>query len=260
MNLSKVVMNSVKSIVLIAMLSMGTAKAAIIDLELSLVVDISGSVDSTEYNLQMDGYAAAFRDLTIQDRIANSINGLAVNVIFFASNAAITTLDAFTILTSATEANLFANLLDSFARPTTGSVAVGGTTTGTQTGIGNGINRAVELLNGNGLDGTFGGVIDVSGDGRNNFGLAPKLQSDLALAAGYTVNGLAIGAGLVPYYTSDVITSNGFVVEAADFNDFTRAAIQKIELETRVIQTPEPSMLAFLALGLLFISRQKFAK
>jgi hypothetical protein len=252
-------MNSVKSIALIAMLSMGTAKAAIIDLELSLVVDISGSVNSAEYNLQMDGYAAAFRDLTIQDRIANSINGLAVNVIFFASNAAITTLDAFTILTNAAEANLFANLLDSFARPTTGSTAVGGTTS-TQTGIGNGINRAVELLNGNGLDGTFGGGIDVSGDGSNNFGIEPKLQSDLALAAGYTVNGLAIGPGLVPYYTSNVITSNGFVVEAADFNDFTRAAIQKIELETRVIQTPEPSMLAFLALGLLFISRKKFAK
>ncbi|TPV60801.1 DUF1194 domain-containing protein [Aestuariibacter sp. GS-14] len=88
---------------------------------------------------------------------AASVNGIAVNVVFFASNFYTTTLDAFTILTDVAEANAFADLLDNFARQGSGGTA-----------IFTGINRAVDLLLNNGLDATIGTVIDVSGDGTSS--------------------------------------------------------------------------------------------
>ncbi len=39
--------------------------ATIVGLELALLVDVSGSVDSTEYNLQKGGYINAFQNPTV---------------------------------------------------------------------------------------------------------------------------------------------------------------------------------------------------
>ncbi|WP_235006707.1 DUF1194 domain-containing protein, partial [Calothrix rhizosoleniae] len=43
--------------------------------ELVLSVDVSGSVNTTEFNLQKQGYVDAFRDTTIQQQISNLTGG-----------------------------------------------------------------------------------------------------------------------------------------------------------------------------------------
>ena len=71
----------------------GPSPAATVDVALSLVIDISGSIDDSEYNQQMDGYANAFRDAQIQAGILDMGNGdvgaVAVNVVMYASSAAV---------------------------------------------------------------------------------------------------------------------------------------------------------------------------
>ncbi|WP_369116280.1 DUF1194 domain-containing protein [Crocosphaera watsonii] len=59
-----------------------------VDLELSLLVDVSGSVNSSEYNLQIAGYANIFDDPTIyNDLISRGIDGsVAVNLIVWSSS------------------------------------------------------------------------------------------------------------------------------------------------------------------------------
>ena len=59
-----------------------------VDLELSLVVDVSGSVDDNEYELQVQGYVNAFNNSTIQALFEgpNAVT-VAVNMIMFATDA-----------------------------------------------------------------------------------------------------------------------------------------------------------------------------
>ena len=61
-------------------------RAVPVDLMLSPVIDESGSVSGSgsEFGLQLNGYKAAFLDSGIQNAIASTANGVAVNVILFA--------------------------------------------------------------------------------------------------------------------------------------------------------------------------------
>lgn len=223
--------------------------AAPVDLALSLVIDVSGSVSTAEYNLQMDGYANAFRDATIQENLLRGTHGkAAINVVFFASNYFTSALDNFTVLSSAAEINAFANLLDNFAR-----VGSGGTT------IHAGTNRALDLMlaavgTGGALSGTSNRVIDVSGDGTAS-STGDRAARDRATANGVTINGLPIGSSTIQnYYLANVITADGFVEAAANFTDFNDAVRNKIRIETGTIDpgtVPEPGSLALIGLGLL---------
>ncbi len=75
-------------------------------------------------------------------------------------------------------------------------------------------------------------VIDVSGDGATNWGPLPDRIRDRAVAAGVTINGLAIvneQPDLGRYYREHVIGGPGaFVIVAADYADFARAMRQKL--------------------------------
>lgn len=239
-------------------------------LELALVIDVSGSVDNTEYVLQRDGYEAAFQDAAIGSAIASfaPAGGVAVAVYYFANNV-MNMLD-WRLLTTAAESAQFGADIGDLARPGAGSAALGGGTLGEQTNIAEGIDRAVIGLNEN----LFAGnrlVIDVSGDGRQNtareggalngcvFGgdglaaacLVPiDAASGDAEAAGVRVNGLAITndvANLKTYYEEHVITSGGFALEAT-FASFAGAVKTKIGRE--VVDVPEPGSLALAGLAL----------
>ncbi|MDO6566380.1 DUF1194 domain-containing protein [Alteromonas sp. 1_MG-2023] len=205
------------------------AQAALIDIELSLVIDVSGSVDTNEYNLQMDGYAQAFRDASVIQNIENSTHGIAVNAVFFASNYYNTVLDAFTVLQTAADATNFANILDTFIRPGSGGTV-----------ISSGIDRAVELLLANDLDATVGTVIDVSGDGTSFYD--NTVSRDAAVAEGFTINGIAIGGDTITdYYRDNVIGgTDAFVIEATTFEDFENGIISKLQIETQTAPAPTP--------------------
>ncbi|TVO56108.1 DUF1194 domain-containing protein [Denitromonas halophila] len=224
-----------------------TASAVPVDLGLSLVIDVSGSVDTAEYNLQMDGYANAFRSAAVQSNILGGTNGqIGVNVVFFDSNFYSTSLDAFTILDSTSAINAFADILDVFARPGSGG-----------TSIYTGTNRAVSLLTAatSGIE-TTNMVIDVSGDGTSSSS-SDQAARNAAAALNITINGLAIEANatstsITNYYTNNVVTGDGFVETAADFSDFQRAVENKLRIETAPPgnQIPLPGTLALLGLGM----------
>ena len=75
-------------------------------------------------------------------------------------------------------------------------------------------------------------VIDLSGDGRNNQGSQPSKMRDGAVAAGITVNGLAImneDQTVQRYYLANVIGGTGaFVMSADDYEDFADAILEKL--------------------------------
>ncbi len=230
------------------------ANAETVDLALSLVIDVSGSVSTSEYNLQMDGYASAFRNATIQNNMLSGANrATAINVVFFASNAYTTALDSFTILRSADDINSFASILADFARPGSGG-----------TSVHNGTNRAIDLLlaataAGGALEGTGNLIIDVSGDGTSGT-TSSRTARDRAAAAGIVINGLPIGGtSITNFYTQSVITPDGFVQPANDFDDFAAAIATKLDLETGSIdpvpEVPEPSTWALMLAGAAIVWR-----
>ncbi len=75
-------------------------------------------------------------------------------------------------------------------------------------------------------------VIDVSGDGIDNSGSHPDAMRDAAMAAGITVNALAIlsqGSALESYYRIHLIGGpEAFVMTAAGYEDFARAIRAKL--------------------------------
>ncbi len=217
-------------------------QAAPVDLELSLVIDVSGSVDGNEYNLMMDGYANAFRNTAVQNNILGGTNGaIAVNTIFFSSSAFTTSLDSFVLLDSATAINSFADTLDTFARP-----GFGGTR------IHTGTNKAISLLDADTLYETTRQIIDISGDGTGSIS-ADQAARGVAESKNYTINGITIGSNSInTYYTDNVITSDGFALHANSFAEFEQAILQKLKAETNTNNNvPEPAIITLLALGLL---------
>ena len=235
-------------------LSANARAATIVDIKLSLVIDNSLSINAGEYALQMQGYAAAFRDAVVQNNILNGTVGkVAVNGVFFSGGVNASTLETFTILDSTAAINAFANVLEFFTRPTI--------TSGTD--IDAGMNHARTLLLDNSVAIASDLIMDVSGDGAAI--ISPTTARDAAAAAGITVNGLTIGAAsLQSYYDANVITADGFTLHSNNFTEFEAAVVEKIRRETTSPPTtgeiPEPGTLAIwsiMGLGALVHYRRR---
>lgn len=233
------------------------AHAAPVALELSLVIDVSGSVSLAEYNLQRQGYQNAFLDGTVQSNIASffGVGGIAVNVIQFSDNAV--QAIGWTLLDSVADINAFAAAIGSMARLSSGG-----------TDVQDGMNLAIASFSSNGYEGARR-VIDVSGDGHQNTDPACTIPTaplynaacasvqaarDAAAAAGIVINGLAIedgtygATGLTSWYNTNVRTADGFVFTAT-FDSFETAVTNKIGRE--IIGTvPEPGTVLLLSAAL----------
>jgi len=242
----------------LAMLLAVSLSAAPVGVELSLVIDVSGSVDSTEYALQRDGYRDAFKSAAVKSLIASTVGGVAVNVIQFSTSA--TEVIGWTLLTTAAESDAFGDLMGAMAR--SGVIGI-------RTDIIDGVDAAVAALGSNSYEGARR-LIDVSGDGPQNEQSCPddvtsicgllQASRDAAAAAGITINGLAIGpASLATYYTNNLITPGGFVLNAT-FDTFGEAIEDK--LFTEISGVPEPSTYALMGAGLIALVglRKRFAK
>src|SRR5215831_13943166 len=193
-----------------------------VDLQLVLVVDASGSVDQRRFELQMQGYVAAFRDPRVLQAIqSGATQAIAVTMVQWTGPALQTQVLPWTLINDATTAQAFAAAIAATPR----RLFSGGTS------ISGVIDYAVPLM----LESPFKGtrrVIDISGDGSNNRGRPAASARDAAVRAGIVINGLPILAlepGLDHYYFDHVIGGPGaFVIAAESYEAFADAILKKL--------------------------------
>lgn len=211
-----------------------------VDLELIIAVDVSGSIDAEEAQLQRDGYVGAFNDPEVIDAITRGMLGrIAITYVEWAGIHHSKTVVDWMIIDGEDSAKAFA-----------ANVAKAPLETALWTSISKAIEYTLPKFDGNGVEGTRR-VIDISGDGPNNQGGLVTAVRDRAVAAGVTINGLPIvnnkpspwGWPPLPdldlYYKHCVIGGSGaFYVVANTFADFARAVRKKLLLE--IAERPAP--------------------
>jgi hypothetical protein len=218
---------------------MPASAVTLVDVELSLLVDVSGSVDATEFALQIQGYKNAFTNIAPQ--FGTTFGSVAVNFIQWSGSSEQVQSIPWTLVNSQASALQFANAIGTVNRAYGGSTAPGSA-----------IQFATPLFNSNDFQGKRL-VIDVSGDGEENDGVTTSLARNNALAAGISaINGLPIidppsltsPAPLEVWYRNNIQGGDGsFIIPARGFGDFGRAIEQKLRIEldpTSTTAVPEP--------------------
>jgi hypothetical protein len=193
-----------------------------VDLQLVLAVDASGSVDQRRFELQMQGYVAAFRDPRVLSAIrSGAAQAIAVTMMQWTGPELQIQVLPWTVINDTATAHAFADAIAATPR----RLFSGGTS------ISGAIDYAVPLL----LESPFQGtrrVIDISGDGSNNRGRPAASARDAAVRAGITVNGLPIlvlEPDLKRYFSDHVIGGPGaFVIAAESYETFADAIVKKL--------------------------------
>jgi Protein of unknown function (DUF1194) len=200
-----------------------------VDLALVLAVDASGSVDRVRFELQKQGYVAAFRHPRVIGAIQSGpTQAIAVIMMQWTGPALQVTAVPWTRISGTASANAFADKIAAAPRALFG----GGTS------ISGAIDTSMALL----FDNPFKAarrVIDISGDGSNNRGRSVNQARDEAVARGVGINGLPILAlepDLDHYYRENVIGGPGAFVIAANFETFGEAILKKLIAEIAATQ------------------------
>ena len=227
-----------------------------VDVELQLLMDVSGSISSSEYALQMDGYAYSFREQSVQDAILDQSNGrygsIAVQSVMWSSQNRQSVMTEWTLLDSVESIESYADTLQSMDRPFSGTTYNA---------------EALEFggaqFKNNGFAGTRN-VIDMSGDGYGYdymYGESSWFSGgdtsdsrDAVLASGVdTINGLTIthdywevgDQDLTTWFSENVAGGqDAFVIEANGFGDFSSALTTKLTAEIEGGYTPEGAVQA----------------
>lgn len=226
-----------------------TARAETVDLLLVLAADVSRSVDEEEFNLQRKGYAQAMTD----PRVLRAISGgrhhaIAITFIEWSGQADQNVVVDWTLVRDEEGAAGVAATMLSAPRSFLG-----------RTSISAAIDFAMQRLAA-APDRADKRVIDVSGDGTNNAGRSITEARDEAVAAGVTINGLAIvntrstpgyafhtqpPGGLPKYFEENVIGGPGaFLIHIDNFESFAEAITRKLVSE--IAGTPPESRSASL--------------
>jgi hypothetical protein len=196
------------------------AAADAVELQLVLAIDASGSVDAREFDLQLGGIAAAFRDPAVVRAIEATNGGIVVTLMQWSDPGHQVVAVPWMLVSDAAAAAQFAARLLAAGRLIHGETAI-----------------APALLFAQGLieESALAArrrAVDVSGDGASNWGRDPDAARDRLVAAGTTVNGLAIineQPELERYYRDHVIGGPAaFVLAAADYEDYARAIRLKL--------------------------------
>jgi Ca-activated chloride channel family protein len=194
------------------------APVAACGVALALAIDVSGSVDGHEYELQMGGLAAALRDGLVADALI--AEKAAILVVHWSGQTRQSIVVPWTRVLSVADAEALAVEVQSVPRSWRNY----------STGIGEALAFTAN---------EFGDVadckrrvIDVSGDGTSNEGAPPEDIKEALAAAGYVINGLAIEgetANLTEYYRDKVIAGpNSFVLPAFGFRDYPEKIRKKL--------------------------------
>lgn len=198
------------------------AQAKACELALALAVDISGSVDPNEYNIQMQGLANALRDGIVAEALIRA--EAAVMLVQWTGSSRQDLTIPWTRVDSYEDIETLAQRIETAPRGWRNfSTAIG---------------DALIFTLGQFADAPDcrRRIIDVSGDGPSNEGAEPlSVHPDLR-QAGVTVNALAIEESetdLTAYFWENLIMGEGaFVVTANRFEDYPDRIRMKLIRET----------------------------
>ncbi|WP_171212692.1 MULTISPECIES: DUF1194 domain-containing protein [unclassified Ruegeria] len=195
----------------------GAARAC--ELALAFALDVSGSVNESEHQLQRDGVAAALLDPDVVTAISAQPGGVALMVYEWSDSRQQTQISAWRLVRGLNELKAIAAEVLAAPRSATGG-----------TGIGPAVAFGALMFD-------YGPdcrrrVIDVSGDGKHNNGYRPHVAREMQVMQGVTVNALVIEGAepeVLAYYVDHVISGQGAFVEiAAGYEDYAAALRRKL--------------------------------
>jgi len=201
----------------------GAAPAQPAAVALVLAIDVSESVSSERYILQHDGIARAFETPQLIDAIAALPGGIEALMLEWSDPDKIRVTVDWTHIADGATAASFAAAVRATERTSHGLTAIGSAMLAAAAAF----DRMPEPAGRR--------VIDVSGDGMANFGVAPATARDELVKVGITINGLAILSEepwLDEYYKHNVVGGPAaFVVVAKGFDSFAEAMLRKLVQE-----------------------------
>ncbi len=231
------------SLLLILTAAIGSVQLAAaqpqVDLELVLLADATGSIDDGEIRFQREGYAQAITDPTVISAIRSTAYGqIAITYVEWGDLGSQDVVVGWTVVDGPRAAHAFATALLDPPRRARGRNAIGAA-----------LLFGKALIDSNGLEGVRR-VIDISADSANNWN-GPSIEVARAdvLAAGITINGLAIlcrscsgrpiSYDLEAAFSERIVGGPGAFVVTADSPDtFANAVRRKLVLEIAGISLP----------------------
>ena len=213
---------------------------------LVMALDVSGSVDSQEYQLQLDGLANALIDADVQRAMLAQPNSTVHLVVYEWSGPHYQRilLDWTAITDTRTLFSVSTHLANLNRRPAPPGTA-----------LGNAMQFGADLLASGPVCWKY--TLDISGDGKSNFGPHPRDIRNALSRRALTINALVIGvdnpvvgdtrqvelAELSAYFRAWVVTGPGaFVETAVGFEDYRSAMTRKLlrELGTLAVSSLYP--------------------
>lgn len=220
-------------------------------IELSMLLDGSGSVGSSNWNLQVNAYKNIFGSATFYDDYVIAGDDLWVQATAFSTGVGASS--SWFLIDDNASANLFANTVLTATFPLPGSYPGGWTHTDTA------VNWAVNDLGTNGIDGDKQ-IVDISTDGvpcsSASCGYGSTIwNSTIAelqngVLAGVTTNFIGIGSGISTSQLGELATAGGgFYETATTFAGFQDALETKLFREIQGV--PGPASLGVFGLALI---------
>ncbi|MGC2202617.1 MAG: DUF1194 domain-containing protein [Stellaceae bacterium] len=204
-------------------LLLGIVPAQGAGLALALAVDVSASVSAESYLLQRNGIARAFENPRLVGAIAAVPGGIEALILEWSDPDRIAVTVGWRRISDSESAAAFAAAARATQRSSRGLTAIGPALLAAASQFDD-LPEPAERR-----------IIDISGDGMANFGIAPQLARDRVVAAGISINALAIlteEQWLEGYYRANVIGGPAaFVAPVHGAGSFGNAILRKLVQE-----------------------------
>lgn len=188
------------------------------DLALLLAVDVSGSVDSDEFRIQMDGLADGLRDPIVSDALVRA--KAKIMLVQWTGLGRQQATIPWTSLNNFQALEAFASSVQNDPRLWRNF----------STAIGEALDHSINEFNS--VPECQRHIIDLSGDGFSNEGAEPATFRSKLRAAKIIVNAIAIEQSepeLTAYFYENVIAGDGaFVMSASGFDDYPDSIRKKL--------------------------------
>lgn len=204
----------------VALLACLTAQPALAcETALLLSIDVSGSIDAGDYRLQTEGLAFALADPEVAEALVKGQVALAV--VQWSGTAEQALVLPWQRMLADPDVTRFAARAGAIPRAFSGS----------DTAVGQGLRFAAAQFAA--VPDCRRKVIDVSGDGQENAGFTDAKARAEAMAAGLTINAIAIeepgpAFPISNYYRRRIITPGGFVMSVRGLQDYAETLRLKL--------------------------------